>query len=69
MMVNLLGFWVPGCRSALARLRAHLGRGLWWGFVAASAPWRSFCCCGSGSRLRGDLTRLAVEEEPAGDIT
>ncbi len=70
MMVNILGFWLLGIPlSAWLGFRAHMGaQGLWWGLVAALGCVAVFLLLRVRVRLRGDLKRLAVEEEPAGDV-
>ena len=70
MIVNVLGFWLLGIPlSAWLGFGAGLGaRGLWWGLVAALACVAVFLVVRVRIRLRGEMTRLVVDEEPAREV-
>jgi MATE family multidrug resistance protein len=66
MVVNVLGFWLLGFPASLwLCFRAGLGApGLWWGLVVGLAAVALFLVMRVGMRMRRDLHRLVVDEEP-----
>jgi MATE family, multidrug efflux pump len=63
MVVNILGYWVIGLPlAAYLGLRTSAGpAGMWWGLVAGLAIVAVILLARVRSRLRGTLTRLALE--------
>jgi len=66
MIVNILGFWLIGFPVSLT-LCFSLGfgaRGLWWGLVVGLGAVAGFLMLRIRTRMRRDLRRMVVEEEP-----
>jgi MATE family multidrug resistance protein len=65
LIAMVVGYWAIGLPTSLyLGFRTGIGPvGLWWGFVAGLAVVALFLSLRAATLLRGDLARIAIDDE------